>query len=154
MDFANSFAWLILLAAMLTLLLTLIGLLIARLVNLTHRSNEPWCLTKLEGNLWLLKRKTPVVATIQGIIIENPENISNQNTDRNSFLVSDSGPAKYFQNGTTTLIRVKANTGSSFKLYYEEHQKMTEETLTDYNLNTEGKIVRSSNIQVWTTSLY
>jgi hypothetical protein len=62
---------------------------------------------------------------------------------------------KYFHNGTTTLLRISANTvGSSFKLYYEEHETMKDEPLTDYNPNMGREEVLSSSIQVWTMDLY
>jgi hypothetical protein len=169
MTFADSLPWLTFVVVMFTLAITLVGLSIARRAAQQIAATEPWSLTKLEGDLWLLKRNTPVIATIHGIIVEKSEDLESlevlENLDRAnsvknddtgfSFMNSADGPSKYFRNGTSVLLRIDPdNHGDSFTLYYEEHKKENKQPYTGYKQGIKAEDILPSKVKVWTVSLY
>lgn len=169
MTFADSLPWLTFVVVMFTLAITLVGLSIARRAAQQIAATEPWSLTKLEGDLWLLKRNTPVIATIHGIIVEKTEaleslevlekldrtnSLKNEDTGFN-FMNSADGPSKYFRNGTSVLLRIDPdNHGESFTLYYEEHKKENKQPYTGYKQGIKAEDILPSKVKVWTVSLY
>lgn len=169
MTFADSLPWLTFVVVMFTLAITLVGLSIARRAAQQIAATEPWSLTKLEGDLWLLKRNTPVIATIHGIIVEKTEaleslevlekldrtnSVKNEDTGFN-FMNSADGPSKYFRNGTSVLLRIDPdNHGESFTLYYEEHKKENKQPYTGYKQGIKAEDILPSKVKVWTVSLY
>lgn len=171
MNFTDVLPWLTFAVVMFTLAITLVGLSIARKASLEAAATEPWNLTKLEGDLWLLQRNTPVIATIHGIIVEDEEplegigdienladlpHVLEEKLDKGfSFMNSANGPSKYFRKGTNILLRIDPeNQGHSFTLYYEEHKKMNKQPYTGYVQGMRPEDVRHSKVKSWTTSLY
>lgn len=169
MTFSDSLPWLTFVVVMFTLAITLVGLSIARRASQQIAATEPWSLTKLEGNLWLLKRNTPVIATIHGIIVEKTadlenlevlDNLAKSDTEDNedagfNFMNSANGPSKYFRNGTSVLLRIDPdNHGDSFTLYYEEHKKEAKHPYTGYKHGFKAEDILPSKVKVWNVSLY
>lgn len=157
---------------MFSLFMSLVGIMLAKRASKNQiNTTEPWSLTNLKDDLWLLKRNTPVIATIHGIVVEqnedfsDPENLKNlqsPNTKKRegsgfSFISSADEPSKYFRNGTTILIRVNPdNAGATFTLYYEEHKKESKSPVSVYqaDLNLGGSDILPSKMQAWSTTLY
>lgn len=169
MPFTEFLPWLTFIVVMFTLAITLVGLSIARRAAQQIAATEPWSLTKLEGDLWLLKRNTPVIATIHGIIVEKKVDLESletldslasseiaKNGDEGfSFMNSANGPSKYFRNGTSVLLRIDPeNQGDSFTLYYEEHKKENKQPYTGYQHGMKAEDIRPSKVKVWNISLY
>lgn len=169
MTFTDFLPWLTFVVVMFTLAITLVGLSIARRAAQQIAATEPWSLTKLEGNLWLLKRNTPVIATIHGIIVEKTadlenlevlENLAKLDTENGedvgfNFMNSANGPSKYFRNGTNILLRIDPeNHGDSFTLYYEEHKKESKQPYTGYKQGMKADDIMPSKVKVWNTNLY
>jgi hypothetical protein len=145
---------------MFTLLLTLIGVLLARRANIETTASEPWSMTNLESNLWLLQRHNPVLATIHGIIIEESEHIDTPKIEGLGFNFMNPAnmPSKSFKKGSNILIRINPRiTEPHFILYYEEHKKQSnvpEASAYDPNMNHEGAAILPSNIKAWKANLY
>lgn len=169
MTFTDFLPWLTFIVVMFTLAITLVGLSIARRASREAAATEPWTLTKLEGDLWLLKRNTPVIATIHGIIVEEKEDLENlevlenlnkPNTEKSEdrgfqFMNSANGPSKFFRNGTNVLLRIDPEeTGSSFTLYYEEHKKQGKQPYTGYKHGMKAEDIMPSKVKVWESTLY
>jgi hypothetical protein len=168
MTFTDSLPWLTFVVVMFTLAITLVGLSIARRAAQQIKATEPWLLTKLEGDLWLLKRNTPVIATIHGIIVEKTadlenvqtlEDLASANTEGQDegfkFMSPANGPSKYFRNGTNILLRIDPeNHGDSFTLYYEEHKKESKQPYTGYKQGMKAGDIMPSKVKVWNTNLY
>lgn len=169
MPFTEFLPWLTFVVVMFTLAITLVGLSIARRAAQQIAATEPWSLTKLEGDLWLLKRNTPIIATIHGIVIEKSadlgsldvlENLTSSDTEKQgdtgfSFMNSANGPSKYFRNGTNVLLRIDPeNHGDSFTLYYEEHKKENKQPYTGYKQGMKAEDILPSKVKVWNVSLY
>lgn len=169
MPFTEFLPWLTFVVVMFTLAITLVGLSIARRAAQQIAATEPWSLTKLEGDLWLLKRNTPIIATIHGIVVEKSadlgsldalENLTSADTEKQddsgfSFMNSANGPSKYFRNGTNVLLRIDPeNHGDSFTLYYEEHKKENKQPYTGYKQGMKAEDILPSKVKVWNVSLY
>jgi hypothetical protein len=145
---------------MFTLLLTLVGVFIARRVRIQSQKAEPWSLANLEGELWLLKRNSPVLATIHGIVIEEAEHIKTARIEGRgfSFMNPANTPAKFFANGTSILIKINPRMVEAiFILYYEEHKKYSK--LSDSSgyhpdMKREDAEILPSSIKTWTATLY
>ena len=146
---------------MFSLTITLVGLAIAkRSTKVLASATEPWSLTKLnDDNLWLLKRNTPVIATIHGIVVEEPEHIDTPHIEGKGFHFMNPAdePTKYFRSGTTVLIRADPGMESaSFILYYEEHKKEIKLAAASYHhgMKREEADILPSKVKTWTTDLY
>ena len=77
---------------------------------------EPWSLTKIKDDYWLLERKHPKLATIYGEEI-TPDRKSHQIT----ITSTEDG---FYKKGSKAVIRITpTEIGSIFNLYYVEHNK-------------------------------
>lgn len=146
---------------MFSLTITLVGLAIAkRSTKVRLSATEPWSLTKLNNDdLWLLKRNTPIIATIHGIVVEEPEHLDTPHIEGKGFHFMNPAdePTKYFRNGTTVLIRADPGMkNASFILYYEEHKKETNLPSASYHpgMKREEGDILPSQVKTWTTDLY
>lgn len=146
---------------MFSLTASLVGLAIAkRSTNYQINTTEPWSMTKVnDSNLWLLKRNTPIIATIHGIVVEEPEYIDTPQIEGKGFHFMNPAdePTKYFKSGTTVII--KADPGmerASFILYYEEHKNEKKIASSGYHpsMKPEEVDILPSNVKVWKTDLY
>lgn len=171
MNFVDVLPWLTFGVVMFTLAITLVGLSVARRASKEAAATEPWMLTKLDGDLWLLQRNTPVIATIHGIIVEDEEPLEGIEDIENledlpavleakadkgfSFMNAATGSSKYFRKNTNVLLRIDPeNQGHSFTLYYEEYKKMSKQPYTGYVQGMRPEDVRHSKVKSWTTDLY
>lgn len=123
---------------------------------------EPWAMTKVGENTWLLKRRLPRLATISGIMIKG------YHAEEGELLALDFSfgnpspePAKYFKNGTNILINLKVPAGSnitgiSFDLYYKQPRR--EKSPPQFSYHSDMRMgdldVPPRGVKVWTTSLY
>ena len=159
-NFTDLFTGLPFIVVMFTLLLTLIGVFIARHARIQAQKAEPWSITNLEGELWLLKRNSPVLATIHGIVVEEAEHIETPRIEGKgfNFMNPANTPAKFFKHGTSILIRIDPRmVEASFILYYEEHKKYdkrSESSSYQPDMRREDAEILPSGIKTWTADLY
>ena len=158
MNLSEHITGLTIAAAIFALLLTLVGVMIAKKVVKNQSDNEPWSLTNLENDLWLLKRKSHTLATINAIIVEEPEHIDTPPIEGEgfSFMNPSNEQTKYLKYGTSILMRIDPDlAGATMILYYEEHRKQSKEPHAGYqpDMTLEGGEISSSNVQSWRTSL-
>lgn len=113
---------------------------------------EPWSLTNVKDDLWILERKIPVLANIRGIA-------QNRTCDHYEveWLTAAGVPMGYFRNGTNILLRIKSNVpGAVFQLYYEEAKKEIYPFRPEYIHDTRHGDDQSppKSWKVWETVLY
>lgn len=138
-------------------LLTIVAIIIA-LVTFRHERNmtDPWALTKIDDDLWLLRRTIPKLASIWGI---RSGDDCRKNSLEFDFIPSGSHPTKYFRKGTDILIRIDSSkhVGMVFALYYEEPRRersMQRPPFYRENMNWRLEEIKPRRVKVWKTTLY
>lgn len=141
------------LAAWITLAVTLFGVVIAFVAYRYQIAMiEPWSMTKIEDNLWMLERNRPKLATIYGYV-------GGYLCDRYdvTFLNPAVQPAGYFKKGTKILVQTGSlPKGASFVIAYREHYREGLLFKYPYRGRLDAPSIESlpRGVKTWTTCLY